>query len=104
MQMARFGTVQRTDCCGVLHRQVYAPSRLESYAAFEGRSYNVRRATMEAAVTMPELTGVELSGASRGTVTGFRSTQALDVDLSGSSSLRGNNEAGNWLQAGLAQL
>jgi len=36
-----------------------------------------------------------LSGISYGTVTGFRSSQALDVDLSGSSSLNGDIEAGD---------
>jgi hypothetical protein len=56
---------------------------------------NVRNATMEAEVTMPELTGLELSGASDGAVTGFKSSQPLDVKLSGASSLRGDIEAGD---------
>jgi hypothetical protein len=60
-----------------------------------GRSYNVRKATMEAVVTLPELVGVELSGASQGTVTGFESERALGVELSGASSLRGSIETGD---------
>ena len=57
--------------------------------------YNIRRATMEAEVTLPELSGLELSGASHATVTGFESGKALDVNLSGASSLRGDVEAGD---------
>lgn len=59
------------------------------------RSYSLRNATLEATVTMPELTGLELSGGSRGTLTGFSSARALSVDLSGGSNLRGNIEAGD---------
>ena len=59
------------------------------------RRYGIRNATMEAEVTMPELTGLDLSGASHGTITGFKSTKALDVDLSGASALQGDVEAGD---------
>ena len=60
-----------------------------------GRPYNIRKATMEAEVTMPDLTGLELSGASHATITGFKSTKRLDVDVSGASHLRGDIEAGD---------
>ena len=60
-----------------------------------GRPYSIRNATMDAEVTMPELTGLDLSGASHGTITGFKSTKALDLDLSGASHLQGDIEAGN---------
>jgi hypothetical protein len=59
------------------------------------RSYDIGEVTTEAAVTMPELTGVSLSFISHGTVTGFSSTQALDVNVSGVSSLSGDIEAGD---------
>ena len=52
-------------------------------------------ATQEAEVTMPELTGLDLSGASRATITGFKSTASLDVDLRGASHLGGDIEAGD---------
>jgi serine/threonine-protein kinase len=52
-------------------------------------------ATREAEVTLPELTGLSLSGASQGTITGFSSTEALDVELSGASHLLGNIDAGD---------
>jgi hypothetical protein len=58
-------------------------------------SYQTGNATMQAEVTMPELTGLDLSGASRATVTGFESGKALGVELSGSSSLRGTIRAGD---------
>jgi len=48
---------------------------------------NLRRTTLRAEVTMPELAGIELSGASQGTVTGFGSTADLDVETSGASSI-----------------
>jgi hypothetical protein len=57
------------------------------------RNYISSHGTAE--VTMPELTGLELSGASHGSVSGFESTRALDVDLSGASHLEGDVECGN---------
>jgi hypothetical protein len=55
----------------------------------------IRSATLEAEVTMPELAGLDLTGASHVTVTGFKSAQALVVDASGASHLRGDIEAGD---------
>jgi len=49
---------------------------------------------LEAEVTMPRLTGLEASGASGVSVTGFKSTEGLSVEVSGASSLRGDIEAG----------
>jgi hypothetical protein len=60
-----------------------------------GRIYNIRKVTMEADVTMPELTGLALSGASHGTITGFESERDLEVHVSGASMLRGDIEAGD---------
>ncbi|MBM3840642.1 MAG: hypothetical protein FJ398_22310 [Verrucomicrobia bacterium] len=48
---------------------------------------NVRQATMKAAVTLPELTGLDLSGAVRATLTGFSSDKRLDAELSGASNV-----------------
>ena len=55
----------------------------------------VSNATLEAEITMPELTGLDLSGASNASISGFKSTKNLTVDLSGSSSLGGDIEAGD---------
>ena len=55
----------------------------------------IRNSTQEAEVTLPGLAGLDLSGASQGTISGFKSTSALNVDLSGASRLRGDVEAGD---------
>ncbi len=57
--------------------------------------YVISAATRRAKVTMPELTGVDVSGASHATISGFKSSRALTVDVSGASSLRGDIECGD---------
>ena len=56
---------------------------------------DIRSATLQAEVTMPELTGLDMSGSSHVTITGFKSAQALVVDASGSSHLQGDIEEDN---------
>jgi len=51
--------------------------------------------TLRASVTMPQLHGVTASGASHGTVTGFSSTEDLDITVSGASKVTGDITAGN---------
>lgn len=48
-----------------------------------------------ARITMPLLTGFSLSGASRGRVTGFDSSESFRVDLSGASHLEADLKAGD---------
>jgi len=60
-----------------------------------GLSFNLGRNTLKAAITMPELTGLNLSGATRGTLAGFKSARGLDIDASGASTLRGDITAGD---------
>ena len=43
--------------------------------------------TLKAKITMPQLRGLGLSGATRGTVSGFSSTENVDLEVSGASSL-----------------
>jgi len=43
--------------------------------------------TLRAEITMPQLYGLELSGATHGTVKGFSSSEDFDLELSGASSL-----------------
>jgi Putative auto-transporter adhesin, head GIN domain len=50
---------------------------------------------LKAKVTMPKLTGLNLSGATRATVAGFKSTERLDTEVSGASRLDGSLEAGD---------
>ncbi len=55
----------------------------------------LRDATLKAVVTMPELTGLQLSGATRTRLAGFSSNQSLDVNLSGASHLGGDIKCGD---------
>ena len=52
-------------------------------------------ATLKAKVTMPELTGLDLSGASHTTLAGFKSGNNFKADVSGASSLRGDLTCGD---------
>jgi hypothetical protein len=51
------------------------------------RIINLGPVTLEVKVTLPHLRGLEFSGATRGTVSGFSSTENLDFQVSGASSL-----------------
>ena len=90
-----FSVVIRVDDNLVEYLEVVKRGSTLKIGLKPGRPYNIRKATMEAEVTMPELTGLELSGASQGTITGFKSTKRLDADVSGASQLRGDIEAGD---------
>jgi hypothetical protein len=50
---------------------------------------------LDAKVTMPKLTGLDLSGATRTAISGFKSTDPLDAEVSGASMLDGALEAGD---------
>lgn len=52
--------------------------------------------TMEAEITMPSLTRLELSGASQGSISGFRSSEAFDAEISGASTLTGDVQASSF--------
>ena len=62
---------------------------LDSTGLFAGIS------TLEATITLPELNGLNLSGASNGTIQGFTSSNEFVLNLSGASRLSGNIDAGN---------
>jgi hypothetical protein len=51
--------------------------------------------TLRASVTMPQLSGLTATGASHVTVSGFSSTDDLDITVSGASKVTGNITAGN---------
>ncbi|MFC2052420.1 head GIN domain-containing protein [Chloroflexota bacterium] len=51
--------------------------------------------TLKAKVTMPQLHGLTVSGASRGTVSDFSSTENLDINVSGASKVTGDITAGD---------
>jgi hypothetical protein len=58
-------------------------------------SHNLNRVTLKAVVTLPELTSLKLSGASSGRMEGWRSPNAMDIDVSGASRLQGEIESGD---------
>lgn len=51
--------------------------------------------TMEAEIAMPALVGLNLSGASQGVISGFKSERPLELEVSGASAIRGDIEAGD---------
>jgi len=51
--------------------------------------------TLRASVTMPQLRGLTVSGASRGDIYDFSSTEDLDITVSGASRVTGDITAGN---------
>jgi hypothetical protein len=58
--------------------------------------FTVGRKTLKAKITMPAISYLSLSGASRGTISGFKSTQSLRLSVSGASSVEINDiEVGN---------
>ena len=105
-----FSVVIRIDDNLVQYLEVVKQGSTLKIGLKPGRRYNTRKITrkitMEAEVTMPELSGLELSGASQGTITGFESSKTLNVDLSGASHLRGDIEAGDaWFDvSGASQM
>ncbi len=59
------------------------------------RHYRLQDVTLSAEVTLPALRGVELSGASRLSLSGFASDERFRADLSGASALEGELVAGD---------
>jgi len=55
----------------------------------------IQGAAKMAAVTLPELTGLDLSGATRATVSGFSSDKGLSVTVTGASRLSGDIACGD---------
>ena len=88
-----FSVIVRVDDNLVEHLQVVKEGSTLKIGLKPNRNYTASNATMEAEITMPELTGLDLSGASQATITGFKSSLDLSVDLSGASSLLGDIKA-----------
>ena len=55
----------------------------------------LRFVTLKASIAMSQLGGLTVSGASRGTVSGFSSTEDLDITVSGASRVTGDITAGD---------
>lgn len=56
---------------------------------------SLRLVTLRASVNMPQLHGLAVSGASRGTVSGFSSSEDLNITVSGASRVTGDITAGD---------
>ena len=89
-----FSVVIRVDDNLVEHLQVVKEGNTLKIGLKPGTSYDSERVTLEADVTMPELTGLDLRGGSHATIKGFKSAKALDAVLSGGCHLQGDVEAG----------
>ena len=55
----------------------------------------VGNAHLRARITLPTLAGLDVSGASRASVTGFRSDRNVQIKASGASEIRGDMETGD---------
>ena len=53
----------------------------------------LRNMTLRARIAMPNIEGIDLSGATRGRVSGFGRSELIEVDVSGASQLRGELSA-----------
>jgi len=90
-----FSVIIRVDDNVVEHLEIAKKGDTLRIGLKRNRSYTLNNTTLEAEVTTPELTGLELSGGSHATITSFTSTADFNADLSGGSHLRGDIEAGD---------
>ena len=96
------GTVARDDNFSVVIR---IDDNLEQYLNVKAdgdilkiyldSDYRYKDATIEADITLPLLNGLSLSGASRVDISGFKSENDFDLNVSGASKVYGNILAGN---------
>jgi len=60
-----------------------------------GTTTGMENVTLKTRVTMPVVTGLDIFGAAHGTVTGFNSSENLNIVVSGNSTVKGDITAGN---------
>jgi hypothetical protein len=85
VQGESYSVIVRVDDNLVEHLEVVTQGDTLKIGLKPTLNFTVLKATMEAEVTMPTLSGIEASGASDATATGFNSDQTFWLDLSGSS-------------------
>jgi len=90
-----FSVVIQVDDNMIDEVQVSKTNNTLSISLKPGQIYNLRNVTLEAEVTMPELTGIDLSGGSHANLLGFNSKDELDANLSGGSHLDGEASLGD---------
>ncbi len=94
-QSEDFSVVIRVDDNVAEHVVVDRSGRTLSIGLRPHTSYFLSDVTLEATVTMPDLTGLELSGGSDATISWFSSAKDLTANLSGGSQLHGYIVAGD---------
>jgi len=90
-----FSVVIRIDNNLVEHLKVVKDGDTLKIGFKPERSYNIVDATLEADVTMPGLTGLDLSSGSHVTINGLGMANSLEADLSDGSHLQGDIEVGD---------
>jgi hypothetical protein len=90
-----YSVVIRIDENLVEHLQVVKEGSVLKIGLESGGVFNIQTATLEADITMPELTGLDLKDGSRVTMSGFRSAKGLSANLFSGSHLLGDVEAGD---------
>ena len=90
-----FSVIVRIDDNLVKYLEVAKRGRTLVIGLEPDMSFSLEAVTMEAEISMPYLNGLDLNGASRVTIGGFRSDKDLDVKLSGAGKLQGNIQAGD---------
>ncbi len=92
-QASTFSVVVTTDDNLFEHLRVVKQGN--ALRIFYTPNANVRPSSgAKATITLPTLTRLNLSGATNGTLTGFKSEQNFDATISGASKLRGEIETG----------
>ena len=82
-QSGRFSIFVRGDRRDIQDLDVYVDR--SGKLVMKYRNWRLRRYDMDVDITMPVLTGVDFSGATNSTISGFGTTRNLDVELSGAS-------------------
>lgn len=93
-----FRVVLEVDEAAVDHLQVEKQGNTLRIGLERGVSM-MGSVTLRGEVTLPTLTGVSASGASEVAFTGFQSTEELEIEASGASSLQGEIDAGTTRMA-----
>ena len=86
-----FSVVVRTDEGVMPHVEVVKSGNTLKIGILEERYSLSNIKIMQVEITMPELSALRLSGASNATISGFSSSSDLELDVSGASTLRGQD-------------
>jgi hypothetical protein len=94
-QSGGYGVVIRIDDNLEKYLEVAKKGSTLNIGLKPSRPSTLKNATLQADVTMPELTGLDMSGGSHCTASGFESPRALRFELSGGSGVTFSGSAGD---------